>query len=133
MKPSWRQATAASGSSKLEVQTAPQAPSQKTCNAPVAKPLTSTLLTRRAAPSSPARSVSLTVEKNPPIAGAVPAPSLAMHIPRGQRHAAVVETFFRCEILATTASVCYTEKATAARHRWCVSCGRVGGILPQGA
>ena len=40
--------------SKLELQTAPQAPSQKTCRAPVAKPLTSTLLTSRAAPSSPA-------------------------------------------------------------------------------
>ena len=54
MKPSWRQATLASMSSKLEVQTAPQAPSQNTCSAPVAKPLTSTRLTSRAAPSSSA-------------------------------------------------------------------------------
>jgi len=52
-KPSWRQATLASWSSKLDVQTAPQAPSQKTCSVPVAKPLTSTLLTSLTAPSSP--------------------------------------------------------------------------------
>ena len=57
VKPSCLHATRASRSSKLVVQTAPQAPSQKTCTAPVAKPLTSTLLTSLIAPSSPAEMV----------------------------------------------------------------------------
>ena len=57
MKPSWRQATVASTLSKLEVQTAPHAPSEKTCRAPVAKPLTSTLLTILTAPSCPAPTI----------------------------------------------------------------------------
>ena len=53
-KPSCLQATSASTSSKLEVQTAPQAPSRKTCRAPVANPLTSTLFTILRSPSCPA-------------------------------------------------------------------------------
>ena len=54
VNPNWRQATRASVSSKLEVHTAPQAPVRKTCRAPVANPLTSTLLTSLTPPSSPA-------------------------------------------------------------------------------
>lgn len=52
-KPSWRHATRASRLSKFELQTAPQAPSQKTCSVPVAKLLMSTLSTSLSMPSSP--------------------------------------------------------------------------------
>ena len=54
VKPSCRQATRASRSSKLEVQTVPQAPLQKICRPPKAKPLTLTLPANLTAPSSPA-------------------------------------------------------------------------------
>ena len=53
-KPSWRQATRASALPKLELHTPPQAPSQKTCRAPVTKPLTSILLASLTSPSAPA-------------------------------------------------------------------------------
>lgn len=57
-KPSWRHATRASGSPKSCAQTAPKAPSLKTCTPPVAKPLTSTRPTSLRSPSSAAHGAS---------------------------------------------------------------------------
>ena len=51
-KPSWRQATSASTESKAMLQTAPNAPSWKTCSAPVVKPFETAWLTSRRSPSA---------------------------------------------------------------------------------